>query len=815
MIHLVQPTNPRGVASGGYRFNAAIARRLQAAGLGQCHEVSLEAFAAGEFAAATIADDDVLVVDSLFVAQMDPPAWLGTKREQLVLLMHYRPSTDPTRDADWRQGLARRERAWAQLARGAIVTGARLADELSRELGLACTVATPGVGNEFRQSRTGAVDEERPLEVVAVGAVIPTKGQLELVRALEGLASRRPIRLALIGDAQADEGYVQALEDAAGALELRITGNLSSSEVASHLASADLFVAASRFESYGMALAEAAASGVPILAYDVGEQRRWVEPGVDGELVAADDEVGFAQALERLVLSSRPRLGLAAPTRRRFFPTWEYTFGRFLAACQPPEIQGVERATEYSHCNLPTRYGTFRMTVYRQADGEDAVLLHMGMLAGDEPPFVRIHSECFTGEILHSLKCDCGQQLETALQAVADRGRGAVIYLRQEGRGIGLGDKVRAYSQQESGADTVEANQALGLPVDLREFTTAAAILELQGVSRVYLNTNNPDKVVALEDAGLTVVDVFASHSEPNEHSLGYLETKMRRMGHLDLEGALDQLAPSSTASRRPLRLAIFDLDGVIQLGDHVPAEAVRLIEHLRLQGLTLRFLTNDGVNTRAIRAQMLGRHGLHVDPEHIYTGASLTARFLRERHPGSVLALVGEPALQELEGLDLVTTNADAVVVGDYFDHYDPALLRAAFDSLHQGAHLLAIHKKPTWPNEGKRHIDLGFWVAGLEYCAGREATVIAKPAAYSYQAVLNDLGVQAEDAIMISDELDPDLEGARRLGLQTVHLDLEATASSESAGVVRTYEELRRHLDALLPERRSGDDRAHRHHA
>ena len=842
MIHLLHSRSLRGPITGARRYNEAISRRLEAAALGQGHDLTIDEFTQGPPPGARLTAADVVVVDSLFIEHTDPPAWLSELPSRVLLLMHSRPSENPNLSPEQRTDLDEREQAWSALACGAIATGAGLASRLAHELDLHCTLSTPGVSSCFRQQRlpsdSGAASSA-PFEIVSVGALSPTKGQLELVSRLASLTSKRPMRLTLLGGEENGSGYSDQLRRAAGELELRIESDPSVDKVAEHLARADLFVSASRYESYGMSVAEAAASGVPILAYDVGELARWIDPGISGRLVALDDQAGFDAALEELVLSTAPRLGLDPENRRRFYPTWEYTFSRFLTACHPsaqatPVCRDV--VTAYSQCNLPTQYGDFRLTIYRLEDGEDAILLQMGTLQDDDPPFVRVHSECFTGETLHSLKCDCRAQLEDALQAVAERARGAVIYLRQEGRGIGLGDKVRAYAQQERGADTVEANQALGLPVDLRDFQAAAAILKEHSVSHVRLNTNNPDKVVAFEDCGLQVSEVIGSHSTPNAYNLDYLRTKMRRMGHLSLQQTLDLLgAPAEDNGKVPgsnghplgaaqgtshpsgsangiqeqngkhrggpsTQLAIFDLDGVIQMGDDVPAAAVELIERLRSEGLTLRFLTNDGVNTRAIRSEMLRRHGLEVDPEHIHTGASLAARYVREKGGGPVLALCGHPALEEFEGLELVRENARIVVVGDFFDHYDVDLLRGAYHSLEEGAELVAIHRKRTWPIQGKRLIDIGFWVSGLEYCSQRPAAIVAKPAAYSYRTVMEDAGFRANDTIMISDEYAPDLEGAVRCGIRSVHFTPGSSSATRGLSVAADYEQLYARIKTLV---------------
>lgn len=188
--------------------------------------------------------------------------------------------------------------------------------------------------------------------------------------------------------------------------------------------------------------------------------------------------------------------------------------------------------TRYAETNLPTRHGTFAVTVFRDAENNEHLAISKGDLRGAEMVLTRVHSECFTSEVLGSLKCDCREQLELALESVAKAGRGVVIYLRQEGRGIGLGNKIRAYALQESGADTIEANVKLGLPVDARRYDLAAAILQQLQVRSIQLMTNNPDKAAQLEQFGVQVAGRVESHIAANEHSLGYLDTKRDKMGH-------------------------------------------------------------------------------------------------------------------------------------------------------------------------------------------------------------------------------------------------------------------------------------------
>jgi GTP cyclohydrolase II len=191
------------------------------------------------------------------------------------------------------------------------------------------------------------------------------------------------------------------------------------------------------------------------------------------------------------------------------------------------------QVTPLAHAALPTRFGEFRAKVFRvpPALGESLALIR-GELRPDSPTLVRLHSECLTGDVLGSLRCDCGQQLHAALELIAQAGSGVLLYLRQEGRGIGLANKIRAYALQDTGLDTVEANLALGLPVDSREYASAAAILRHLGVRRVRLLTNNPRKRRALEKHGLTVVERVPLVVPPNPVNLRYLHTKAARMGH-------------------------------------------------------------------------------------------------------------------------------------------------------------------------------------------------------------------------------------------------------------------------------------------
>jgi 3,4-dihydroxy 2-butanone 4-phosphate synthase/GTP cyclohydrolase II len=191
----------------------------------------------------------------------------------------------------------------------------------------------------------------------------------------------------------------------------------------------------------------------------------------------------------------------------------------------------VERVAE---TRLPTAFGDFTAYGYRiTVDGGEHVALVMGDLTGSEPVLTRVHSECLTGDVFSSRRCDCGPQLEEALSRIAEEGRGVVVYLRgHEGRGIGLVAKLQAYQLQDGGRDTVDANLDLGLPADARHYGAATQVLRDLGVSTVRLLTNNPDKVTSLEEYGVQVAERVPLTTHPNDHNLAYLLTKRDRMGH-------------------------------------------------------------------------------------------------------------------------------------------------------------------------------------------------------------------------------------------------------------------------------------------
>jgi len=200
-----------------------------------------------------------------------------------------------------------------------------------------------------------------------------------------------------------------------------------------------------------------------------------------------------------------------------------------------PELKLIASA------KLPTPFAEFTVHAFKSSDGKEHLAVTLGELAEPlaadavlpEPPLVRVHSECLTGDALFSLRCDCGFQLSAALERIAADGRGALLYLRQEGRGIGLGNKIRAYALQDEGADTVDANHQLGFPADGRDYGLAVRLLRELGLSRIRLMTNNPAKLDALVRDGIEVVERVSIERGRNPHNASYLDTKMSKMGHL------------------------------------------------------------------------------------------------------------------------------------------------------------------------------------------------------------------------------------------------------------------------------------------
>jgi GTP cyclohydrolase II len=199
--------------------------------------------------------------------------------------------------------------------------------------------------------------------------------------------------------------------------------------------------------------------------------------------------------------------------------------------CEQAEATSVKRV---ALANLPTEWGDFQIAGYRSLiSDEEYVVLFKGEMSRDVPTLVRIHSQCLTGDVFGSVKCDCGQQLHTTLQMIQQEGRGAIVYQQQEGRGIGILNKIRAYALQDEGADTVEANERLGLAVDLRDYRQCAEILFDLGLCKVRVISNNPLKLQALEDAGLKIVERVSIEVDSADDAAGYLRTKKEKLGHL------------------------------------------------------------------------------------------------------------------------------------------------------------------------------------------------------------------------------------------------------------------------------------------
>jgi len=207
---------------------------------------------------------------------------------------------------------------------------------------------------------------------------------------------------------------------------------------------------------------------------------------------------------------------------------------QFKKRKRPQVLQLHGEALIAGVASLPTESGLFRAVSFSFADGKaDHMALVWGSVSGKQSVLTRVHSECLTGDVFRSLRCDCHGQIQAAIKRISQETSGIIIYLRQEGRGIGLVDKVRAYALQDRGLDTIDANQALGLPVDARRYDDAAAMLRAMRVDSIRLLTNNPDKVLQLGEAGIDVTESLSHQLPANKHNRNYLRTKALRVGHL------------------------------------------------------------------------------------------------------------------------------------------------------------------------------------------------------------------------------------------------------------------------------------------
>jgi len=197
-------------------------------------------------------------------------------------------------------------------------------------------------------------------------------------------------------------------------------------------------------------------------------------------------------------------------------------------------IKNERFISKIEETRLPTKYGTFTLICYRdELNDKIHLALKMGEIKSKQNTLVRVHSECLTGDVFHSQRCDCGEQLDSAMKMIRDNGSGLLLYMRQEGRGIGLVNKLKAYNLQDLGHDTVEANEKLGFPPDLRDYGVGAQILLDLGVKRLNLITNNPKKIIGLEGYGITLNKQVPLIVEANEHNSDYLQTKSKKMGHM------------------------------------------------------------------------------------------------------------------------------------------------------------------------------------------------------------------------------------------------------------------------------------------
>lgn len=267
----------------------------------------------------------------------------------------------------------------------------------------------------------------------------------------------------------------------------------------------------------------------PLYAQDEGVLRRpgHTEAGVDLARLA-----GLQPAATLIEILNEDGTMARLPQLRKKADAWglKLVSIRDLIAYRLRTESSVEQGEEV---DMPTQYGHFRLIPFRQkSNGLEHIALIKGDVTTDEPVLVRVHSSCATGDIFASCRCDCGDQLHKAMQMVEAEGRGVVLYLNQEGRGIGLMDKIRAYKLQEEGLDTVDANLHLGHKPDERDYGVGAQILNLLGVQRMRLMTNNPVKRIGLEGYGLSVVENVPIEIQPNDYNLRYMRTKKERMGH-------------------------------------------------------------------------------------------------------------------------------------------------------------------------------------------------------------------------------------------------------------------------------------------
>ena len=301
--------------------------------------------------------------------------------------------------------------------------------------------------------------------------------------------------------------------------------------------SAQVLISGERGAALGLGNQRNAAGNVPVriarsawmdpaLVRAIADPGRDLDRFVPGPLTVAavgdENNAGGALRLARLA-GLLPALWLIADGKH------------VVAEVMPDDIFQPATAKIVARARLPVEdVGETQVVAFREpATGAEHVALVIGA-PGGEPPLVRLHSECLTGDVFGSLKCDCGPQLKEALRLIADRGGGILLYLRQEGRGIGLANKIRAYALQDRGLDTVDANRRLGFADDERDYVTAAAMLRALGAERVRLLTNNPAKVAGLETEGIAVVERVAHYLPVNPHNADYIDTKRRRSGHLD-----------------------------------------------------------------------------------------------------------------------------------------------------------------------------------------------------------------------------------------------------------------------------------------